>query len=135
MIPRTMTPRTVGLQVIGAEPPHGFQLDLRAHGFSLTNGLRRYAVEHVAARLAKHARAIQAVTIRFEDTNGHKGGVDKRCRIEVIVRRGRPIVTEETDRDLHAAMDRAADRSDLAVTRTIVRRRVAPRQRGRKIRS
>src|SRR4051812_29294075 len=121
-----MRTRRAGPDVVGTEPPEGFQLDLRAHGFALTDGLRRYAVDHVAAKLAKHARAIQTVTIRFDDLNGGKGGFDKRCRIEVTVRRGRPIVTEETGHDLRAAMDRAADRSQLAVTRTIVRRRVTP---------
>ena len=119
--------------VIGVEPPAGFQLDVRAHGFSLTDALYQYAREHIAAKLARHARSIQAVIIRFDDINGTKGGVDKRCRIEVLIRGRKPIVTQELDQDLRAAMDRAADRSEVAVTRAIERRRTTPRQRGRKI--
>src|SRR5438876_9842485 len=108
-----------------------FQMDVRAHGLALTDGLRRYAREHVAAKLMKHARSIQAVTIRFDDVNGVKGGIDKRCRIEVVVARGGAIVTEQRGHDLRAATNRAAERSDLAVTSAIARRRARPRQRGR----
>jgi len=118
-----MAGRTVRPGVVGGEPPDGFQLQVRAHGFALTDGLRAYARGHVAAKLAKHARAIQAVTIRFDDVNGTKGGVDKRCRIEVMLPRRRPVVVEEADPDLRAAMDRAADRSERTVIRQIRRRR------------
>jgi ribosome-associated translation inhibitor RaiA len=128
-----MARRTVRPGVVGGEPPDGFPLQVRAHGFVLTDGLRAYAREHVAAKLAKHARRIQAVTIRFHDVNGTKGGVDKRCRIEVVLPRRGAIVTEEANPDLRAAMDRAADRTQVAVTREIGRRRQTPRQRGRKM--
>ena len=111
-----MNARNLRSNIIGGEPPGGFQLDVRAQGFELTDALRQYAIDHVAARLAKHARSIQAVIMRFDDVNGVKGGEDKRCRIEVLLRRRNPIVTEEIAQDLRAAMDRAADRSELAVT-------------------
>src|SRR4051812_30396948 len=113
----------VNPDVVGGEPPAGFQLDVRAHGFSLTDALRQYATEHVAAKLAKHARAIQLVVIRFEDVNGSKGGVDKCCRIEVLVSGSPPVVVEEVEGDLRAAMDRASDRIQKAVGRELSRRR------------
>jgi ribosome-associated translation inhibitor RaiA len=119
--------------IVGAEPPEGFHLEIRATGFSLTDALRAYASEHIAARLAKHSRAIQAVTIRFGDVNGPKGGLDKRCGVEVSIRRGSEVVVEEIDADLHAAMDRAADRIVEAVSRELARKRTMPRQLARKV--
>ncbi len=113
--------------------PEAFQLDIRAHGFSLTPALRAYAVEHVVAKLAKHARQIQAVVIRFDDVNGTKGGVDKRCAVEVLVRGAPTVVVDEIDADLRAAMDRAGDRALEALTRELARRRTTRRQRGRKL--
>jgi ribosome-associated translation inhibitor RaiA len=129
-----MASRTVELGVVGGEPPRGFQLEVRGHGLPLTDALRRYANDHVALKLAKHARDIQSVVIRCSDVNGTKGGEDKRCEVEVILRRvPRPLVVSVTDHDLRAAMDGAADRAQKVVGRALERKRAAPRLRGRKV--
>lgn len=128
-----MTTSNLSDGIIGGQPPDGFQVDIRAHGFELTDALRQYAYEHVAAKLTKYARSVQAVIIRFEDVNGSKGGEDKCCRVETLLRGLNPVVIEEVDVDLRAAMDRAADRTEKAVGRELERRRVTPRQRGRKV--
>jgi len=120
-------------EVVGGEPPEGFHLDVRAHGFAMTNAIRTYATEHVAGRLAKHARAIQTMVVRFDDVNGSKGGADKLCEVEVTLRRRNPIVVRELDDDLRAAMARAADRIQQAVARALARRRDTARQRGHKL--
>ena len=120
-------------EVIGGQPPTGFQLDLRTRGFDLTPALRQYATEHVAGKLAKHPRQIQAVIIRLEDTNGSKGGVDKCCRVEVLLPGENPVVVEEISDDLRSAMDLAADRIDKVVTRHLTQKRDLPRQRGHKL--
>ena len=119
--------------VVGGEPPTGFQLDVRAHGFGLTDALQAYATEHIAGKLAKHARDIQTVVVRFDDVNGSKGGTDKVCEVEVLLPGGNPIIVSELDYDLRAAMDRAADRVEEAVTRALGRRRDTSRQRGHKL--
>jgi putative sigma-54 modulation protein len=128
-----MDARSLDPEIVGGQPPVGFQLDIRAHGFALTDALRQYATDHIAAKLAKHARAIESVVIRFEDINGSKGGVDKCCRIEVLISGTHPLVVEEVEDDLRAAMDRAADRIQTVVGRELTRRRATPRQRGRKM--
>jgi putative sigma-54 modulation protein len=129
-----MASQTMELGVAGAEPPRGFQLDVRGHALPLTDALRQYATDHVAAKLAKHARAIQSVVIRVSDVNGTKGGEDKRCEVEVYLRRvPSPIVVAVTDHDLRAAMDGAGDRAKKTVGRTLARKRATPRQRGHKL--
>ncbi len=119
--------------VVGGEPPRGFRLDVRAHGFAMTDAIRTYATDHVAGRLAKHARDIQTVVLRFDDVNGDKGGADKVCEVEVTLRRASPIVVSELHQDLRAAMARAADRIEQAVDRALARRRDTSRQRGHKL--
>jgi ribosome-associated translation inhibitor RaiA len=129
-----MASRTIDPDVVGGEPPRGFRLDVRGHALPLTDALRSYANDHVAAKLAKHARAIQSVVIRFSDVNGTKGGVDKQCEVEVFLRRvPNPVVVTVTDADLRAAMDGAADRAQKAVGRALERKRATPRQRGHKL--
>jgi putative sigma-54 modulation protein len=120
--------------VVGGEPPQGFQLDVRSHALPLTDALRQYATDHVAAKLAKHAAAIQSVVIRVSDVNGTKGGEDKRCDVEVHLRRvPSPVIVGVIDQDLRAAMDGAADRVQKTVGRTLERKRATPRQRGHKL--
>ena len=120
-------------EAVGGEPPGGFHLDVRAHGFAMTDAIRTYATDHIAGRLAKHARDIQTVVVRFDDVNGGKGGADKLCEVEVTLRRSNPIVVCELDDDLRAAMSRAADRVEQAVDRALGRRRDTSRQRGHKL--
>jgi ribosomal subunit interface protein len=122
-----------GTPVVGGEPPEGFQLDIRAHGFELTDAIRQYAIDHIATKLAAHSNRVQAVIIRVGDTNGTKGGEDKLCRVEVLIPGQNPLVIEEINEDLRAAMDLAADRIEKVLRRKVERRRAKPRQRGHKL--
>jgi ribosomal subunit interface protein len=108
-------------------------VEIRSPDFDLTPAIRRYAMEHLAAKLVKHARRIQAITVRFEDREGVRDGLDKVCRVEVLLPRHTPLVVEEIDPDLNAAIDLAADRIAQAVQRDIERLRAERRNRGRKL--
>jgi ribosomal subunit interface protein len=121
-----MTSRSVDPGVVD-----GFQLDVRARGFSMTEDLRQYATDHIAAKLAKHAGAIQTVLIRLADDNGPKGGEDKSCEIELSVRTGALIVVSASNHDLNAAIDEVGDRVQNVLGRELSRTRELPRHRGR----
>jgi hypothetical protein len=90
-------------------------------------------MEHLAAKLNKHARRIEAVIVRFEDGNGARGGVDKICRVEVLIPHLDPVIVEEQDQDLRAAIDIAGDRVEEVVCRDLERARGRPRARGRRM--
>jgi putative sigma-54 modulation protein len=128
-----MNARDIEPGIVGGQPPTGFQLDVRADGFPLTEALRQYIADHLAAKLAKHARQIQSVVIRVLDVNGTKGGEDKTCEVEVYLRGRKPVVVSQTDHDLRAAIGGVADRVQNALTRELGRGRERPQQRGRKI--
>lgn len=120
-------------QAAAGEPQPTFQLDVRAHGFDLTDALRQYASDHLAAKLSKHARQIQSVVIRLGDVNGTKGGEDKVCEIEVHMPGHEAVVVSATNHDLRAAIDLVSNRVQTALSRVLGRGRALPRQRGRKV--
>ena len=128
-----MASRRADPGIVGGEPPAGFHLVLRAHGFALTDALRQFSTDHLAAKLAKHAGQIQSVVIRLGDVNGKRGGEDKTCEVEVHPRARAPFVVSAMDHDLRAAIDAAADRVQSALGHRLDRRRELPRQRGRKV--
>lgn len=63
------------------------------------------------------------VSVHVEDVNGHKGGIDKLCRVLVNLRSGKVIKVEDMDAEVMAAVSRAADRLSNAVGREIERKR------------
>jgi putative sigma-54 modulation protein len=73
--------------------------------------------------LGRFADRITSVWVRLADENGPRGGVDKRCRIEVRGTQKWLVLVDDADTDLHAAIDRAADRVARSVVRTLERLR------------
>jgi len=119
--------------VINGTPPNGFSMDVRTRGFTLTPSIYWHAADHIAAKLSKHARALSGLTVRLEDINGPKRGLDKRCQVEVLMAGSPPIVVVETDQDAGAAMDRAGHSAALLVGEVLEQRRSKRRDRGRKM--
>jgi ribosome-associated translation inhibitor RaiA len=109
----------------------GLAVEIRSRGFDLTPSMRQYTMQHLAAKLLKHAQRIQWVVVRFEDCNGTHGGADKVCRVELSMPRIHPVVIEEIETDLRAAIDLAADRLEIAVERDLERLYIEPRHRDR----
>jgi len=102
-------------------------IDTRTRGFSLTDAIRRHVEVRVGAALGPLARRVAAVTARLKDVNAGRGGIDKRCRLVVTLRRLGVVVAEATDADLYAAVGAAAGRARRAALRAVSRRR--PRER------
>jgi putative sigma-54 modulation protein len=107
---------------------------LRAIGVPLSDDDRTYALRRIAFKLGKHGRSIERVSVRIEDVNGPRGGVDKRCRIKVVVRGRESVVTEQPDQDLRAAVDVAADRVERSVRRSLEAERRRALRGGRTVR-
>ena len=99
-------------------------VDIRGRHLDVTARLRTYVARRLRFALGRLAPRLRRIAVRLEDVNGPRGGVDKRCHVEVTMR-GRTITIKELDRDLYAAVDRAADRAGRAALRALGRRRAA----------
>ncbi|MBN2292768.1 MAG: HPF/RaiA family ribosome-associated protein [Pirellulales bacterium] len=86
--------------------------------------LREYIDHHLYFSLGRFAPAIDRVDVRLEDTNGPRGGIDKRCRIVVKLRTAgsSSIVINDDDENLHAVISRTIARAGRTVARTLDRK-------------
>jgi hypothetical protein len=71
----------------------------------------------LASRVGHGAGLIERGTVRFEDVNGPKGGVDTICRIKLVVR-GRPsVIAEKRDTSVGRAFAQAVHAVGIAFGR------------------
>jgi putative sigma-54 modulation protein len=82
-------------------------------------------VEHIRKRavlaLGRFSTRIASVVVRLEDLNGPKGGIDKRCSIELTGTFGQKVA-EVRDQDFTAAVDRGFAVVQRSLARLMKRR-------------
>ncbi len=100
-------------------------MQLKVHGANIrvTDSITSHVADRFTAALDNHQRQVNDVTVRLEDVNGPKGGVDMRCQATIHLRRGDPIIVEDVEDDLYAAISLTADRAKHLVTRQLEKRR------------
>jgi hypothetical protein len=107
----TLTSRTskVGKAARGrtavAETPLVLRGDLR-----LDDPAQKRARAKLGRALASMAPRIERLTVRFEDVNGPRGGVDTLCRMKAVVSGAPSIVIEQSGSDPAEALARATPR-------------------------
>ena len=99
------------------------QIDIQARNFSLTDALRGHIKRRLGFALSTRDQHILRVFVRLSDINGPRGGEDKCCHIQVVLPHLPDVVIENTEEDLYAAIDRAADRAGRTVGRRLTRQR------------
>jgi putative sigma-54 modulation protein len=104
------------------------QIEVRGQSLAVTPALSSYAERRVTTALRRFGRRIALVAVRLIDENGKRGGIDKRCHIEVTIPRRPVLLIEERHSDVYTAIDFAADRVAMAVSRELERRFVRRQQ-------
>lgn len=99
------------------------QIDIQARDFSLTQALRSHVERRVGFALSTRYDRIKRILVRLSDINGPRGGNDKCCRLCVVIPGQADVVIEDTQANLYAAIDRAADRAGRVVSRKLARLR------------
>lgn len=100
------------------------RLSIRGDSTELDDGFREYVARRLYFALGRFASAIQRVSVEMQDVNGARGGIDKRCYVEVRLRDGRStLLTAATDdSDLRVAVDRSTNRVARSVARELERK-------------
>lgn len=97
------------------------KIQIRERNVQVSEVLRTHVERRLAFALARYGQRIARVIVRFSDTDGERAD-DKRCQIHVGLR-SRSARVEDTDTDLFAAVDRAADRLGRSVAHVLERER------------
>jgi putative sigma-54 modulation protein len=105
-------------------------IEIRERDVHVSLALRAHVRRRLGFALRSFGERLGHVVVRFSDTNGERGGLDKRCQIEVGVRPFGSVRIEGVDGDPFAALDRAAQRASRSIVRKLERRRGLARAHG-----
>ena len=86
-------------------------------GVVVDEALSAFVHSKVESTLGRLEHEVRSVRIQLEDTNGPRGGMDKRCVVSVSGDRFKVSVVETRDASLHAAVAQALH----IVSRTVIR--------------
>ena len=98
-------------------------LAVRTSGVVVDPDLRRRIRGRLGSRLGKLAPPLQRLSVRFKDVNGPRGGIDVACRVKAVMTGLPSVVVTELAANPGAAFERAGQRLERAVSRTISRSR------------
>ncbi len=99
-------------------------LSIHSKGISRSVALLEYAKLCVRMAVSRYRSAVHEVRVRLSDENGPRGGMDKRCQVQVNLRGRQPLrITQDSD-DIYQAVALAARRTDRLIGRTVNRRRL-----------
>jgi len=99
------------------------QIVIHALDFGLTDAIRRHAERRLRSVLACYDEHIQRVVMRLSGYSDRRGGVDKCCRVQVLLAGLPDVVVEDVEPDLYIAISRAVHRAGRTIKRRLVRRR------------
>jgi putative sigma-54 modulation protein len=109
------------------------RVDIKTSGLDLTDGLRDHAQKRLEFALDWARHDVRRVSINLSDINGPRGGKDKRCQIHIPLPGHRDVVIQDTESDLYAAIDLAADRAGQTLERRLCRHRDTSINHGRSL--
>ena len=95
--------------------------EIVARDFELTDSLCAYIEKCINFTFNGRFDQLKRICVHLSDINGPRGGIDKRCRIQISLPRLKDIVVEDTESNLYVAIDRAVDRAGRTVNRRLTR--------------
>lgn len=90
-------------------------------------GLRQLAVTRLQFVLRRVRWLVPRATVRLTDLNGPRGGVDKRCQVELDTDGNGKVVIQAVARDWRSALDNALGRAARTLLRLWQRSRQGAR--------
>ena len=99
------------------------QLRIQARNDEISRTFEEWIERRLWFALAKFGGRICSIRALLEDVNDPRGGVDQRCRVEVLLVPTGKIEAEATDADAVLAVSRATDRVARRLRDALERRR------------
>lgn len=96
-------------------------LNVRTSGVNVSDDTRQRARTRLGAKLGSQAHRIERLTVRFEDQNGPRGGIDTVCRIKVVLSGLASVVFASTAASAEEALDLAVTGVERAVRSAVDR--------------
>ncbi len=87
--------------------------------------MRDVSVERVRFTLRRLSALVGRAKVQFSDINGPRGGVDKRCQIELSTAAAGTVVIASLAQDWRTALDRSLRRATRVLTRSMQRKQKA----------
>jgi ribosome-associated translation inhibitor RaiA len=116
-------PKPIKREPAGRDQTPSIPAYIRASGVEFGREDQDYVRRKLGTKLGKFADAIERVSVRVEDVNGPRGGVDQSCRIKVVLSGLPSVVFAHQDASLRAAVDGALSGVERTVRRTLRRHR------------
>ena len=95
--------------------------------------MRDLSVERVRFALRRLTAMVPRAKVQFSDVNGPRGGVDKRCQVELSTEAAGTVVIASLARDWRTALDRSLARATRVLTRSVQRNQKPVRGRTAKL--
>ena len=83
--------------------------------------LRQLARRRLLFALSRFDSKLHEVILKVDDLNGPKGGIDKRCQLQIKLRYGEDVILTNLDSTVEAGISRLADRAGRTIARRISR--------------
>jgi hypothetical protein len=99
------------------------RIDLQCNGVEPPSGLRDYVARRMRFAIGRFRDHIQWARIKVADVNGPRGGVDKRCVVQLRLRNRPDVIFAVTEVEARSAVDRAAQRVAQVLVRRLGRQR------------
>jgi ribosomal subunit interface protein len=99
------------------------RISFHKQGIELDDAQRDHIELRLQFALGRFAPRVTHVAVHVADTNGRRGGVDKRCRLVTRVTGLDELVVEDHDQSFYVLIDRVTERLGHTVGRRLERER------------
>lgn len=97
-------------------------ISIAAKGFHLTAALLNYTQKRVKQRLGRLGVNAKRVQVILSDTNGPRGGEDKKCQVLLDIAGRGQLAVHAIDDDMYGAIDQSLVRAKRRVIKVSKRR-------------
>ncbi|MBZ5689644.1 MAG: HPF/RaiA family ribosome-associated protein [Acidobacteriia bacterium] len=97
------------------------QFEIRGREISISQVLRDHIERRLRFALDRFAGRIRQVHVTVGDLNGPRGGIDKCCKLAILLDRSSTIVLENHASNVYVAIDCVADKAATCIGRRLKR--------------